>query len=129
MTLETMTPNPGWDREANADVVETFAPLADEITIKVWGGDWCGDCQDVLPDFGAALAAADVPTDRIVHYEVEKLEDGSKVGPKVDAYGIEYIPTIVIERDGKELVRFVEEEPVSAERYLADRLRKVEASP
>lgn len=128
MTLETMEPNPIWDAEANAEALEPFEEHADELTIHVWGGDWCGDCRAVLPDFGAAMEAADVPPESIHHHEVEKLDDGSKEGPKVEEYGIEYIPTIVVERDGEELARFVEEEPVPAVTYLADRLRETEAS-
>jgi thiol-disulfide isomerase/thioredoxin len=125
MTLETMQPTPTWDAEAHADTVAVFAALADDITVTVWGGDWCKDCRAQLPDFAAALDAAGVPDDSIVHYAVEKEDDGTKVGPQVEAYDIELIPTIVIERDGEELARFVEEEPVSAARYLADELAAV----
>jgi thiol-disulfide isomerase/thioredoxin len=122
MTLETMQPNPAWNAEAHADTVDAFEAVADEITVRVWGGDWCKDCRSQLPDFGAALEAAGVPEERVVHYAVEKAEDGSKIGPEVEAYGIEYIPTVVIERDGDEIARFVEEESVPIATYLAERL-------
>ena len=120
--LETMEPNPVWDADSYADVVEALG--ADGLTFKVWGGDWCGDCRGQLPDFAAALDAAGVPDDRIEHYPVEKAEDGSKVGPGVDEYGVELIPTVVVERDGEEVARFVEEEPVGVAQYLADELRE-----
>jgi|GEM_PF-123667 len=100
MSLSTMEPTPTWDPDAHEETVETLAAVADEITVKVWGGDWCGDCRAALPDFAAALEAAGVPEDAIEHYPVEKADDGSKVGPKVEEYGIELIPTIVIEREG-----------------------------
>jgi len=116
-----------WDAAAHGETVETLAAWADEITVKVWGGDWCGDCGGQLPGFGAALAAAGVPDDRVEHYPVEKEEDGSKVGPGVEEYGIELIPTVVIERAGEELARFVEEEPVPIAEYLAEQLREREA--
>jgi thiol-disulfide isomerase/thioredoxin len=122
MALTTMEPDPAWDATAHAETVDVFAALADEITVTVWGGDWCKDCRAQLPAFGAALDAAGIPEDRIVHYAVEKAEDGSKVGPGVEAYDIELIPTIVIERDGEEIARFVEEEPVPAATYLAEQL-------
>jgi thiol-disulfide isomerase/thioredoxin len=125
MTLETMQPNPAWNADAHAETVAVFESVADELTVKVWGGDWCKDCRSQLPDFGAALAAAGIPDDSIVHYAVEKEDDGSKVGPKVDEYGIELIPTVVVERDGEELARFVEEEPVPIATYLADQLNAV----
>jgi thiol-disulfide isomerase/thioredoxin len=121
MELETMRPNPAWDAKSYDDAVETFASVADDIVVKVWGGDWCKDCRAQLPDFGAAMDAAGV--DSIEHYPVEKADDGSKVGPKVDEYGIELIPTVVVEdREGTELARYVEDADAPIVVYLADRL-------
>jgi thiol-disulfide isomerase/thioredoxin len=106
--LETMRPNPAWDPTAYEDAVETFERLRGRIHVHVWGGDWCRDCRSQLPDFGAALEAAEIPDDRVYEYPVEKAEDGSKVGPKVDEYGVELIPTVVVEVDGEEVARYVE---------------------
>ena len=137
MELETMEPNPVWTEEAYADTVDVLATLRHEVTYKVWGGDWCIDCRSQLPDFAAALDAAEVPGSRIEHYPVEKEEDGSKTGPKVEGYDIERIPTVVVERDmhkppdganGEELARFVEEEPVPIAVYLGRRLEDLAAS-
>jgi thiol-disulfide isomerase/thioredoxin len=118
--LETMQPNPAWDAASYPEVVEALS--SEGLEFRVWGGDWCKDCRARLPDFGAALEAAGVPDSRVEHYPVEKREDGSKVGPKVDEYGIELIPTVVVERDGEELARFVEKESVPIAVYLAERL-------
>ncbi|WP_255149538.1 thioredoxin [Halorarius halobius] len=122
MDLETMRPNPAWDAPSYEESVETLAALPDSTTYKVWGGDWCKDCRKQLPDFGAALEAAGVPDERIEHYPVEKDDDGSKVGPRVAAYDIELIPTVVVEIDGEEVVRFVEEEDRPIAVWLAERL-------
>jgi len=119
-----MRPNPAWSAAGHEDAVETLA--ADAYTFKVWGGDWCPDCRRQLPDFAAALAEAGVPDERIEHFPVEKGPEG-KVGPGVEAYDIELIPTVVVERDGEELARFVEEAPVPIAEYLAERLREHEA--
>ena len=136
MKLETMEPNPVWTEEAYADTVDVLATLRHEVTYKVWGGDWCIDCRSQLPDFAAALDAAEVPESRIEHYPVEKEEDGSKTGPKVEGHDIERIPTVVVERDarsasdasGEEVARFVEEEPVPIAVYLGRRLEDLAAS-
>ena len=117
-TLDTMEPNPVWDADANADVVDALGTQG--LRFKVWGGDWCGDCRGQLPDFAAALDEAGVPEDRVEHYPV----DEDKQGEGVEEYGVEYIPTVVVERDGEEVARFVEEEPVSIAQYLADELRE-----
>jgi thiol-disulfide isomerase/thioredoxin len=127
MTLETLAPAADVDADAFDDAV--LAALgADDYVFNVWGGDWCGDCQRQLPEFGAALTAAGVPDDRIEAYPVTKGPDG-KEGELVEAYGIELIPTVVVETaDGEELVRFVEEEDVPIAEYLADQLADVEAA-
>ncbi|WP_251343891.1 thioredoxin family protein [Haloplanus halophilus] len=114
MSMETMQPTAEWD--GDADVREALG--RDGLTYKVWGADWCGDCREQLPAFAAALDAAGVPADRIEQYPV----DDDKRGEGVDEYGVEFIPTVVVERDGAEIARFVEEEPVSIAEYLADRL-------
>ena len=105
--LETMASGSDWDPAAHADVVEALS--ADALVFKVWGGDWCGDCQRQLPALGTALQAADVPSGRIEQYPVEKTDDGEKTGPRMSEYGVEFIPTVVVERDGRELARFVED--------------------
>jgi thioredoxin 1 len=122
MELETMEPNPVWTEEAYADSVDVLGKLRNEVVYKVWGGDWCIDCRSQLPDFAAALAAADVPSERIQHYPVEKEADGSKTGPQVEEYDIELIPTVIVEHEGEEVARFVEEEAVPIAVYLAREL-------
>lgn len=122
MALDTMEPDPAWDAAAHA---ETVAALGrDGLSFTVWGGDWCPDCRRQLPAFAAALDAAGVPDEAVTEHAVEKRDDGSKVGPEVEAYGVERIPTVVVERDGREVARFVEEEPVPIAVYLAERLRE-----
>ncbi len=122
MELETMRPNPVWDADSYDDAVEVFESVADGIVVRVWGGDWCVDCRSQLPDFGAALAAAGV--DNVEHYPVEKADDGSKTGPGVEKYGIELIPTVVVEdeKTGEELARFVEEADAPIVVHLAEQL-------
>lgn len=117
MALETLSPNPVWDGDAYEDTVTTLREH-DDVTYTIWGADWCKDCRSQLPDFGAALDASGVSDDRIEHVEVDR----DKQGPGVDEYDIEYIPTIVAERDDEEVARFVESEDVPAAVYLADQL-------
>ena len=120
-----MTPTSAWDAAGRQQVVAALG--AKEYVFKVWGGDWCSDCRSQLPDFAAALDAAGVPEKRIEQFAAERDEDGEKVGPEMDEYGVEYIPTVVVEHDGEEVARFVEEEPVPIAVYLAERLQEAEA--
>jgi thiol-disulfide isomerase/thioredoxin len=124
-----MEPNPVWDEDSYTETVETLAEHADDLVYKVWGGDWCKDCRGQLPDFAAALAAAEVPEEHIEHYPTEKEDDGSKTGTGVEEYGIDFIPTVVVERadDGEEAARFVESEDRPIAIYLAEQLADLEA--
>jgi thioredoxin 1 len=118
MPLETMEPNPVWVEDAYAETVDVFEAYGEDLVFRVWGGDWCKDCRSQLPDFGAALDAAEVPEDNVVHYEL----DQDKQGPGVEEYDIEYIPTVVVESNDEEIARFVEEEAVPISVYLADEI-------
>lgn len=122
--LETMRPNPVWDPAAYEDAVAAFATRREDLVVKVWCGDWCGDCRSQLPDFAAALRAAEVPAERVEQHPVVKADDGTKEGPGVAAYGVERIPTVVVEVDGAEVARFVEEADVPIAVYLAERLEE-----
>jgi len=121
MSLETMQPADSW---SNSD--EVRERLGREgLTYLVWGADWCGDCRGQLPAFAAALDAAGVPADRIEQFPV----DDDKQGERVDEYGIEFIPTVVVEREGEEIARFVEEEPVPIAEYLAEAIAAADGAP
>jgi thiol-disulfide isomerase/thioredoxin len=122
MSLETMSPNPVWTADAYEETVATLR-THDDVTYKVWAGDWCKDCRRQLPDFAAALDAAGVGADRVEQFPVER-EDGRKVGPGVEEYGIELIPTVVVEREGEELFRYVEDADVPVSVFLARRLEE-----
>lgn len=125
MALKTLEPNPAWTAGAYEETVDVLAAYSDDVVFRVWAGDWCPDCRAQLPDFAAALDAAGVPEERVEHYELDR----NKEGPGVEEYGIEFIPTVVVERDGEELCRFVEEEPVSIAVYLAERLKEALGTP
>jgi thiol-disulfide isomerase/thioredoxin len=120
MSMETMRPTAEWD--GDADVREALG--REGLRYKVWGADWCGDCRTQLPAFAAALDAAGVPAERIETFPV----DDDKRGEGVDEYGIEFIPTVVVERDGEEVARFVEsaDDPI-AETIAARITDRVEA--
>lgn len=134
--METTQPNPTWDAEAHSETVDVIEAAVGEVTYRVWGADWCGDCRATLPDFFAALEAAGVPDDEIEVYEVDEDKDGELV----EAYDVTHIPTIVVERsstgnrtasdnvveyeteENEEIARFEESEDRPAAQFVADRL-------
>ena len=114
MPLEAMDPTEMW--EGSAAVLTALGE--EDLEYLVWGADWCGDCRAQLPAFAAALSAAGVPDERIHRFPV----DEDKAGEGVDEYGVEDIPTVVVERDGEEVARFVESADDPLATVLADRL-------
>lgn len=118
MELEAMTPNPVWVADAYVETVSILRAYNNAVVYKIWGGDWCKHTRGQLPDFAAALEAADVPAGRIKEHVV----DESKQGAGVDSYEIERIPTVVIEHNGEPLGRYVEEDDQPIAVWAADRL-------
>ena len=118
--METTEPSPEWDAGAHSETVEVIESAVGEVTYRVWGADWCGDCRDVMPDFFAALDAAGVPDEEMKVYEV----DENKEGELTDEYDVTLIPTIVVEREesGEEMFRFEESEDRPAADYVAEKL-------
>lgn len=125
MPLETLEPNPAWVADAYADTLDVLEAHSNEVTYKIWCGDWCKDCRAKLPDFGAALEEANVPADRVIEHPL----DQDKQGSGVEEYDIEFIPTVVLERNGEEIARFVEDEGLPIAMYLADKLREEFGDP
>ncbi|GAB7093338.1 thioredoxin family protein [Halolamina litorea] len=122
-TLATLEPDPVWDAESHGDAVDALG--TEGLVFRIWGGDWCGDCRQQLPAFAAALEAAGVPDERIHAHAVER-ENGEKVGEGIEEYGIELIPTVIVEKDGEEIARFVESEDRPIAQYLADAIENAE---
>ncbi len=118
--LSAMQPDPTWDAESYDEEVQTLARKG--LTYRVWGGDWCPDCRRQLPQFAAALDAADVSAERLQVYSVDR-ENGKKVGKGLEEFGVDRIPTVIVENaDGEELARFVEQESRPIAGFLADEL-------
>lgn len=116
--LESFEPDEAPDR-SDPSVVEAFEKLPAAAVVHVWGGDWCGDCRAQLPVLARALAAADVAAERVQVHPV----DGEKSGELVDAYGVTWVPTVVVEHDGSELARYVESAADPIDVAVASQLR------
>ncbi|GAB5400664.1 MAG: hypothetical protein Aureis2KO_22490 [Aureisphaera sp.] len=86
--------------------VDSLAPLLKDVTIKTFMGTWCEDSQREVPALFKILDQVD--------YNDENVEMIAMTHEKTTPQefekdlNIEYVPTIIFYRDGKELNRIVE---------------------
>lgn len=76
------------------------------ITIVVFHGTWCKDCQREMPRFRKILDLAANPNFRLVEYEVNPQKKDA-LG-KFEQYGIQRVPTFIFLEGEKELGRIIE---------------------
>ena len=76
------------------------------LQLVIFGGTWCEDTQFILPKFFKLQEMSGLPDANITLFGVNR----SKVslGHIAEAFGIEYVPTIIVMKAGKELGRVVE---------------------
>lgn len=75
-----------------------------DITIVM--GTWCSDSRREVPRFYKILDAIDYPTDKLTLINVDRKM--KSIATEVDEMNIEYIPTIIIYRNEKEIGRIIE---------------------
>jgi thiol-disulfide isomerase/thioredoxin len=91
------------------------APAGAEVTVYL--GTWCGDSKRELARFWRAVdqAGGAVPF-RVAYVGVDR--DKKEPADLLAGIGLEYVPTFVVRRDGREVGRIVEESPHGVERDL-----------
>lgn len=86
--------------------IDSIKPLLSDIDIKVFMGTWCEDSQREIPALYKILMAS--------NYNIKTIEMVAMTHDKdtpsnfEQEYAIEYVPTIILSKNGKELNRIVE---------------------
>lgn len=114
--------HPGWMQSEVAaapdhEASRGLAAVAPGAEVTVFLGTWCGDSEREVPRLWRALdeAGGDVPFQ--IHYvgiDRQKKEPSAPIAN----YEIEFVPTFIVSRDGREVGRIVEEAPHGVERDL-----------
>ncbi|WP_299679260.1 thioredoxin family protein [uncultured Dokdonia sp.] len=101
------------DTVTMTSIKETLA----DTDITVFMGTWCEDSQREVPAFFKALDLAGIDTSNI--HLITVSED--KLAPEefLEGRDVEYVPTIIFEKEGKELGRIVEYSIFSIEQDMA----------
>lgn len=90
----------------NADAVKNFSAGKDAVNLVVFGGTWCGDTKQILPNFYKTVDAAAFPENRITLIGVDRSK--KTLYNLAEAFGITNVPTFIVMKDGKEIGRVVE---------------------
>ncbi|MDC8006055.1 thioredoxin family protein [Aureisphaera galaxeae] len=90
----------------DSTVVDSLAPLLKDVTIKTFMGSWCEDSQREVPALFKVLDQVDYE-EKNVHM-IAMTHDKTTPQNFEKDLNIEYVPTIIFYKDGKELNRIVE---------------------
>ena len=86
--------------------VDSITPLLAGVDIKIFMGSWCEDSQREVPALMRILDMSGYDSSTIEMIAID--HDKHTPDQKEEGYDVEYIPTIIFSRDGKELNRIVE---------------------
>ena len=90
----------------DAPAVEAFKKKGSKINMVIFGGTWCEDTQNLLPQFYRLADNASFPDSSITLIGVDR--NKKTLDNLSDAFHITNVPTFIIMKDGKEIARVVE---------------------
>ena len=91
---------------ADASAVEAFKKNGSSIHMIVFGGTWCEDTQNLLPQFYRLADASGYADSSITLVGVDRQK--KTLDNLSDAFHITNVPTFIVMKDGKEIGRVVE---------------------
>ncbi len=91
---------------ADTNIVQVFAANKDSVNIIVFGGTWCDDTKQILPQFYSLTNAASFPEDRVTLLGVDRSK--KTVQHLSEAFNITNVPTFIVMKNGREAGRVVE---------------------
>lgn len=90
----------------------------ENFDLTVVMGTWCSDSRREVPRFYKILDKISYPTEKVILINVDREKHG--LADEVDSLGINFIPTFILSKDGKELGRIVESPYESLEKDMLE---------
>jgi thiol-disulfide isomerase/thioredoxin len=103
--------------QPHPEVVSVLQEVVEDTEIILFHGAWCSDCRREVPRFMRILEVVNNPHFILNDYEVNRQKQD--ILSKFEEYGIKFVPTFVVMREGRELGRIVEKPQKSLEEDLA----------
>ena len=88
------------------ELLHAFLASTSKVNFIVFGGTWCEDTQNLLPQFYKLQELTGMKEDRIVFFGVDR--DKKTIDNIAQSFNITNVPTIIVMKDGKEAGRVVE---------------------
>lgn len=101
----------------DAESARGLAAVAPGAEVTVFLGTWCGDSEREVPRLWRALDEAGGSVPFQIHYIGVDRQKKEPAAP-IANYEIEFVPTFIVSRDGREVGRIVEQAPHGVERDL-----------
>lgn len=101
----------------DAEAARALAAVEPGAEVTVFLGTWCGDSAREVPRLWRALDETGGEVPFKIHYIGVDRKKKEPAAP-VANYEIEYVPTFIVSRQGREVGRIVEEAPHGVERDL-----------
>lgn len=92
--------------QPNTALLEQFKQQLKEHRIQLFLGTWCIDSQREVPNFIKILQATDFPINNLEMVAMDRDKENPAEDKK--AWNINYVPTFIFVKDGKEVNRIVE---------------------
>lgn len=112
--------------QADANAIASFQKNKDKFSLIVFGGTWCHDTQNLLPNFYKLIDKSGFPENKVYLLGVDRAK--TTIFNLHTKYNITNVPTfIVVDLIGKELGRVVEYGKTGApDKELGEIVSKIE---
>lgn len=90
----------------DAGALAAFKAQKDSVYILAFGGTWCGDTKQILPQIITLTEAAGWAPNRFTLLGVDRSK--KTVNNLAETFGVTYVPTFIVLKNGKEIGRVVE---------------------
>ncbi len=103
---------PGWKTveeryEPQKELIEKLKKIKTKTTVKIFMATWCPDSKREVPHFFKIVRQAQLqPVLKIEMWAVDRKKNAPHNAAK--AFNIQYVPTFIFMRNGKEIGRIVE---------------------
>lgn len=116
------TAHPDWvqsevSASPDAEVAHGLAGVPPGAEVTVFLGTWCSDSAREVPRLWRSLDEAGASVPFQIHYVGVDREKKQPAAP-IANFEIEFVPTFIVSREGREVGRIVEEAPHGVERDL-----------